>query len=336
MDLNLDGDWNDAGEIVSFFVSAPGIALSNATNLAVGPDGVGLRLRHHERLHRAAAGPGRRRRRHVGRRGVALLQRRRQRVGRHDAVRARHHGLGRRRRLGRQLEHGTTGTDSRDPAGRPEPAPRRSGRRRGRRVRDVSRSAGRRASRSRRACSIGADGAVYYLENGTTGKGIYRLHDDVTPNGVCTDAGEVTAFYLPAAPAPTPDSAVLRHRERPERQLLGRRHGFRPHPAGQRPERRPDHHRRRTRGAAVRPARDAEHGLERRGRLERLAVCRRGRRHFRPHLQADRPRPERQRDRAGRAADGLRRHARLGKPRQHPLARVPAQHDDHALRRTRS
>jgi hypothetical protein len=51
---------------------------------------------------------------------------------------------------------------------------------------------------------IGTDGAVYLLENGTAAKGVYRLHDDVIVNGVCTDPGEVTAFYLPAAPAPTP------------------------------------------------------------------------------------------------------------------------------------
>src|SRR4029453_16586172 len=40
MDKNLDGDWNDAGEIVLYFASAPGIVLSNATSVAVGPDGV--------------------------------------------------------------------------------------------------------------------------------------------------------------------------------------------------------------------------------------------------------------------------------------------------------
>src|SRR6188472_517530 len=40
MDLNLDGDFNDAGEIVLFFLSAPGISLGNPSNVAVGPDGV--------------------------------------------------------------------------------------------------------------------------------------------------------------------------------------------------------------------------------------------------------------------------------------------------------
>ena len=49
---------------------------------------------------------------------------------------------------------------------------------------------------------IGPDGFVYFLESGATGvipKGIYRLHDDVIPNGVCTDPGEVTPFFIPAA-----------------------------------------------------------------------------------------------------------------------------------------
>lgn len=53
---------------------------------------------------------------------------------------------------------------------------------------------------------VGADGAIYYLENGSGGKGIYRLHDDAVPNGVCTDPGEVTAFYTPAPPAPSPSA----------------------------------------------------------------------------------------------------------------------------------
>jgi hypothetical protein len=49
---------------------------------------------------------------------------------------------------------------------------------------------------------IGPDGFVYYLENGSSGvlpKGIYRLHDDVIPNGHCNDAGEVTPFFIPSA-----------------------------------------------------------------------------------------------------------------------------------------
>ena len=44
---------------------------------------------------------------------------------------------------------------------------------------------------------VGPDGFLYLVENGNAGKGLYRLHDDVVPNGVCTDPGEVTPFFLP-------------------------------------------------------------------------------------------------------------------------------------------
>ena len=48
---------------------------------------------------------------------------------------------------------------------------------------------------------IGPGGFVYYAEVGATGvftKGIYRLHDDVVPNGHCNDPGEVTPYYIPS------------------------------------------------------------------------------------------------------------------------------------------
>lgn len=53
------------------------------------------------------------------------------------------------------------------------------------------------------------DGSVIYSENGAATaagalqKGVWRLHDDVVPNGVCTDPGEVTLWYVP----PTSSSA---------------------------------------------------------------------------------------------------------------------------------
>ena len=45
---------------------------------------------------------------------------------------------------------------------------------------------------------------VYYSENGTAGnpqRGIYRLHDDVTPNGNCNDPGEISPYMIPPAQA---------------------------------------------------------------------------------------------------------------------------------------
>ncbi len=50
--------------------------------------------------------------------------------------------------------------------------------------------------------AIGNDGTLYYVNNGTSGavaKGVYRMHDDVIPNGVCTDPGEVSIFFTPTA-----------------------------------------------------------------------------------------------------------------------------------------
>jgi hypothetical protein len=53
------------------------------------------------------------------------------------------------------------------------------------------------------------DGSVIYSENGAATaagalrKGVWRLHDDVVPNGVCTDPGQVTLWYVP----PTSSSA---------------------------------------------------------------------------------------------------------------------------------
>lgn len=49
---------------------------------------------------------------------------------------------------------------------------------------------------------VGPDGYIYYLESGSTGvlpKGIYRLHDDVVPNGHCNDPGEASPFFIPPA-----------------------------------------------------------------------------------------------------------------------------------------
>lgn len=49
------------------------------------------------------------------------------------------------------------------------------------------------------------DGSVLYTENGAATavgalqKGVWRLHDDVVPNGVCTDPGEVTLWYVPTS-----------------------------------------------------------------------------------------------------------------------------------------
>ncbi len=51
---------------------------------------------------------------------------------------------------------------------------------------------------------VASDGTVYFLENGTTTgrpRGIYRLHDDVIPNGNCNDPGEISPFYIPTPPA---------------------------------------------------------------------------------------------------------------------------------------
>lgn len=51
--------------------------------------------------------------------------------------------------------------------------------------------------------AIGTDGFVYFTESGTTGnpaKGIYRAKDDVVVNGTATDPGEVNPWFLPPAP----------------------------------------------------------------------------------------------------------------------------------------
>ncbi len=53
---------------------------------------------------------------------------------------------------------------------------------------------------------VAPDGTIYFLDNGSTGviaRGIYRLHDDIVPNGHCNDPGEVSPFYLPAPQAAT-------------------------------------------------------------------------------------------------------------------------------------
>jgi hypothetical protein len=48
---------------------------------------------------------------------------------------------------------------------------------------------------------VGPGGFIYYTEAGSTGvnpKGVYRLHDDVIPNGNCNDPGEVTPYFIPS------------------------------------------------------------------------------------------------------------------------------------------
>lgn len=54
---------------------------------------------------------------------------------------------------------------------------------------------------------IGPGGFVYYVDVGATGsvpKGVYRLHDDVVPNGHCNDPGEVTPYFIPTALSGSP------------------------------------------------------------------------------------------------------------------------------------
>jgi streptogramin lyase len=196
MDLNLDGDWNDAGEIVSYHAFPAGSVL---TNLAVGPDGAvyvtesandsvwrlqdlngdGVATSPGEAtLFFSAAGNAS---------GVTMPSPLGITVSADGAVWVANsntstqgtdsvirlfdgNGDGNAQGAGEAVEYGRFA---------------------------VGQSAGSSVPTN---VTIGADGAVYYLETGTMGRGIYRLHDDVTPNGLCTDPGEVTAFYLPTSP----------------------------------------------------------------------------------------------------------------------------------------
>jgi hypothetical protein len=203
MDLDLDGDWNDAGEIVPFFAGAPGIAFSNPTNIAVGPDGAAFVCDSTNdfvvRLHDlngdgVATGPGE----------ASIF----------FSAAANGSGVTMPSALGITVSEdgavwisnsntSTLGTDTviRVADGNGDLDAEDAGE-----ATEYARFAvGQTAAVSLPFnVAVGSDGAVYYLENGTAGKGIYRLHDDVVPNGLCTDAGEVSAFYLPLPPAPTP------------------------------------------------------------------------------------------------------------------------------------
>jgi hypothetical protein len=202
MDLTLDGDFNDAGEIVPFFVSAPGISLGNPANVAVGPDGVVyvadttndiiVRLQDLDgdgvattageaSIFFSAAGNAS---------GVTMPTAQGLAVAADGTVWVANANT-------------TSGTDSVirlvDLTGN------QNAQDLGEAVEYARFAIGGATNVSIPSnVTIGADGAVYYLENGATGKGIYRMHDDVTPNGVCTDAGEVTPFYIPTPPNPTP------------------------------------------------------------------------------------------------------------------------------------
>ena len=49
---------------------------------------------------------------------------------------------------------------------------------------------------------VGPNGDIYYTEVSSTGalaKGVYRLHDDVIPNGNCNDPGEATPYFIPSS-----------------------------------------------------------------------------------------------------------------------------------------
>lgn len=200
MDLNLDGDWNDASEIVSYYAFS---AAATLTNIAVGPDGaVYVTESANDSVWRlqdlngdgVATGPGEATLffSAVGNASgvtmpsplgitvsadgaVWVANSNTSTVGTDSVIRLFDgNGTGGAQDAGEAVEYGRFA---------------------------VGQSAGISIPSG---VVIGADGAAYYLENGTAGKGIYRLHDDVVVNGLCTDAGEVTAFYLPAAPAPSP------------------------------------------------------------------------------------------------------------------------------------
>jgi hypothetical protein len=202
MDLNLDGDWNDAGEIVPYLTSTLALPLSNPTNVAVGPDGVvyvadsttdqiiriqdldgdGLGTTPGEgTVFFSAAGNAS---------GVTMPSALGLTVSADGAVWVANSNSSTGTDSVIRLADGNGNVDAQD-AGEAVEYARFA----------VGQSTGVSIPSN---VVVGADGAVYYLENGTAGKGIYRLHDDLVPNGVCTDAGEVTAFYLPAPPAPTP------------------------------------------------------------------------------------------------------------------------------------
>ncbi len=206
MDRNQDGDFNDAGEVIDFYSDTVGsIALGNPTCVCFGPDGTAYVADSTQDVVVAlrdgnadgdATDPGAEGIFYVGSSTAAVVMTSAQGIASDDAgvlfvASSNTSSSGTDAIL--RLEDLNGDGDADDPGEATE----------------FATFLGYMAGDSIPAdVRVGADRAVYYVENGATGyfsKGIYRLFD-INGDGDANDPGENTAFYIPA-----PQTSTAQH-----------------------------------------------------------------------------------------------------------------------------